>query len=132
MQWIKYAIVILTISYEGVCASSGIQEFLDDNGHRHVDIFCNSTQGLRFTLKNVFVARVYMENVEKAYKDSFGIFLFDNAKDDLVSYLTSITQRQTKTSLLVIAEPWDIDIIKLIKKHLSDMQATAFDPCLGF
>ena len=109
------------------CATSGgIQEFLVDNGHRNIDIFYNSSEWRIFSLKDVFVARLHMENIRRAHQDSFGIFVFDSSSDDLVSYLTAIMQRQIKMSLLVLSKPWDNDKTNLIMKHLFDLQATTY------
>ena len=127
MEIIKPRTLILTIFGLGTCATSDvIQKFLVDNGHQHVDIFYNSSQLRGFYLKESFIARFPMEDIGKANQDSFGIFMFDSAKDDLVSYLEAIMQRKIKMSLLFISEPWNKENINLMKKHLSDMQATAF------
>ena len=129
MEFIKPGTLILTIFVVGTCATrGGIQEFLVDNGHQHVDIFYNSSQWGRgrISLKDVFIARVSMENTGKAHQDSFGIFMYDSAKDDLLSYLTAIMQRQIKMSLLVMSEPRDNNELDLIRKQLSYLQATAF------
>ena len=67
-----------------------------------------------------------MDNIGKAHKDSFGVFIFDNAKDNLLSYLTAIMQRKIKMSLLIIYGPWQNYETTLIKNHLSDLQANAF------
>ena len=125
MQMRISATLILTIFVVGTCAtSSGIQEFLVDNGHRHVDIFYNSSQLRGVSLKDLFISRLPMENIGKEHQDSFGIFMFDNSKDDLVSYLRAIKLRQIKMSLLVLSKPWDNEKINLMKKHLSDLQAS--------
>lgn len=127
MELMKLATLILTILVVGTCATTnGVQEFLVDNGHYHVDIFSNSSQLRGVSLKDLFIARFPMEDVEKAHKDSFGIFMFDNAKDNVVSYLSAITQRQIKMSLLVISEPWDNEKISFMRRHLLEQQATAF------
>ena len=111
----------------GTCATSGvIQKFLLDNGRHHVDIFFNSSQWRGFSLKDIFIARIPMEDVGKAHEDSFGIFLFDSVKDDLGNYLEIIIERRMKMSLLVISEPGNKDVIILIEKILSDLQGMAF------
>lgn len=117
--------LILIIGVVGTSASSsGIQNFLIDNGHRHVDIFYNSSQRLEFLLYDVFVARLHMSGVGKAQQKSFGIFMFESRKDDLASYLSSIVQRKIKMSLLIIFGPWDKNDTNLIKKHLSDLHSS--------
>ena len=127
MEFIRSATIYLTILAVGTCAiSGGIQEFLVDNGQRHVDIFYNSSQLLGFLLKDLFIARFRMEDIGKGNQDSFGIFMFDSAKDNLVSYLEAIMQRKIKMSLLFTSEPLNKENINLMKKHLSDMQASAF------
>ena len=109
------------------CVSiNGVQEFLVDNGHHKVDLFYNSSHWRGFSFKKVFVARVPMENNQTAHQYSFGIFMFDRANDDLLSYLRAIVQRKIKMSLLILSDPWDAEKLNLIKKHLSDLRATAF------
>ena len=126
MEPMRSATLIIGLFVVGACATShGIQEFLVDNGHRHVDIFYNSSHWHGFTLKDVSVARLPMEDVEKGDKHSFGIFMFESAKDDLVTWLSAINQRQPKMSLLVISEAWGIKKINIMKKHLVELQATA-------
>ena len=52
MELMKSAILIFTTFVVGTFATSGgIQEFLVDNGHRHVDIFYNSSVGAGLPLK---------------------------------------------------------------------------------
>ena len=104
----------------------GVQEFLVDNGHHKVDLFYNSSHWRGFSFKKVFVARVPMENNQTAHQYSFGIFMFDRANDDLLSYLRAIVQRKIKMSLLILSDPWDAEKLNLMKKHLSDLKAMAF------
>ena len=126
MELKKSATLVLALFVVVPCGTKGgLQEFLVDNGLHHVDIFYNSSQWRGSTLRDLFVARFPMEDVEKAHQDSFGVFMFDSAKDDIVSYLTAIMQRKIKTSLLFTFEPWDKEKISLVKKHLLDLQATA-------
>ena len=123
----KVATLIIIINGMHVFASTtGVQEFLVDNGQYNVDLFYNSSRWHAISFRNIFVARVPMDNIEMAHKHSFGIFVYNSPKDDLLSYLTAITKRPVKKSLLVIFEPWDDEKINLIKKHLAGLQATAF------
>ena len=110
--------------------SSGvIQEFLVDNGYRYVDIFYNSSHvhGFNiFKLSEVFIARIHMEEIGKANHDSFGIFIFDPEKDDLVSYLSSLLKRKIKMSLLMTTKPLVSNGINLLQSYLSNLQAHTF------
>ena len=127
MECFKSSTALLTIFVAVTCATNGgIQEFVKDNEHHKIDIFYNSSQQQLLFIKDAFVARLHMKNIEKAHQDSFGIFVFDSAKDELVSYLTAIMQRQIKMSLLVISEPWDNEQTDSIKKHLMDLQVTTY------
>ena len=67
-----------------------------------------------------------MENIGKAHNESFGIFIYNDTMDNLLDFLTEIVKRQIRMSLLIISEPWIVERTNLIKKHLSDLQATAF------
>ena len=121
----QFGTILLTLFTEAWATSGGIKEFLVDNGYRQVDIFYNSTKWQGFSLQHIFIARISMEDLGKGHKDSFGIFMFDSGKDDLVTYLKAIMLKQIKRSLLVISGPWDYMQVITIKRHLSDLQASA-------
>ena len=120
------AIIYITHGSYAHASIHGVQEFLHDNGQHNVDLVYNSSNWRGFSLRDIYVARIHMDNIRKAHKKSFGIFMYNGAKDDLLSYLTAIMQRQIKMSLLIISEPWGTEQLNLIKKHLYDLQATAF------
>ena len=128
MEPVKSACIIIALFILEACAmSSGVQKFLLENGHRHVDLFYNSSDWRRFTLKNVFISRISFEDVYKGHKHSFGIFIYKNEKDDLLSVLSAINQRPIKKSLLIISEPWTIEELNIMKEHLLELQsATLF------
>ena len=126
MELVQASVLILAFSVEGAFARKcNIQEFQADNGHRHVEIFYNSSMLHDFLVKDLFASRLPMKNIRKARNDSFGVFIFDNAKDDLANYLTEIVQRKIKMSLLIVSQPSDNEMIDLIRMHLSAMGETA-------
>ena len=126
MLFTKVATLILTGYIATVVSSGGIQEFLLDNGHRYVDILYNSSNLYGFKLTKVFVARIPMRKIERANHDSFGIFMFDPEKDDIISYVSSLISRKIKTSLLILTKPLVSDGINLLKSYLSSLQSPAF------
>ena len=101
-----------------------LQQFLIDNGHRHVNVFHNSSKRLSIPFKDIYLATIHIGDIGKAHDNSFGIFMFDPAKDDLKSYLSYIVQRRVKMSLLTIFGPWKNEETDMIKKYLSDLQAS--------
>ena len=122
----KLTAIIFAIIFMGTCARSDcIQKFLLDNGLRHVDMFYNSSNWRGITLKDIFITRIPFKDIEKSHKLYFGIFIFKSAKDDLVSWLSAINKRRRKMSLLFISEPWGIDEINIMKKHLMEMQSAS-------
>ena len=126
MELVKTSVLILTISVEVAFARQcSIQEFQTDNGHHYVEIFYNSSMLHDFLVKDLFASRLLMKNIGKAHNDSFGVFLFENAKDDLANYLTEIVQRKIKMSLLIISETSHTEMLDLIRMHLSAMGDTA-------
>ena len=127
MEPLKSHVLILICFVPGSYAAfTGIQEFLIDNGHHYVDLYYNSSSHRAIGLNDLFIARIPWEDIAKGHEDSLGLFMFDPAKDDLMSYLFAITKRQIRMSLLVITEPWDKHNIDLIKRHLLDIDETAF------
>ena len=61
IELINGPFMVLTICVMGTFAKVGsFQEFLVDNGHRHVDIFYNSSQLHEFGLKDVFASGLCM------------------------------------------------------------------------
>ena len=124
---VKIVVLILIIIY-GMDASvteKNIQEFLVDNGHHHVDIFYNSSLWHRFTLPNMFSARIHLRKIKKAKHNSFGIFLFDPQRDDLLGYLNLIIQRRIKMSLIITRRPLGNDGNILLQEYLSNLEATS-------
>lgn len=127
MEVLKSATLILASLFVGTFAtSSDIQEFLVDNGHLYVDVFYNSSNWREIILRDLYIARLPFEDISKAHNNSFGIFMFDVSKDDIMSYLLAITQRKIKMSLLVLSEPWNKQKINSIKNHLRHLRETAF------
>ena len=124
MELVNSATMILAIFVVGACARSGvIHQFLVDNGYQKVDIFYNSSHWCGFALRDLFIARIPMNDIAKANNDSFGIFEFDTEKDDFVSYAKAIMQRKIKMSLLVLSEEWGDVEINLMKRQLNDLHA---------
>ena len=103
-----------------------IHNFLIDNGHRYVDIVYNSSQWHGFTLTDAFVTRLHIGKIGKGHLNSFGVFVFDPKRDDLEAYLALITQRQIKTSLLLVLGSSERDGTSFFQDILSNLQATAF------
>ena len=128
MEPVKSASIIIALFILEACAmSSGVQQFLLENGHHHIDIFYNSSDWRGFALRNLFISRMPLEQVNKGHKHSFGVFIYKNEKDDLVGCLSAISQRPIKTSLLILSEPWGIEEVNLMKEHLMKLQsATIF------
>ena len=127
MGLFKSAVIFLTFSaVQDWGMGAKIQQFLLDNGHHHVDLFYNSSQWLGFSLKDVYVARFSMEHVDRGHQDSFGIFIFDSGKDDIVSFISAIIKRKVKLSLLVLFTPGGHEFIDLTRRHLLDLQASAY------
>ena len=127
-NWVKVVALALIIHCKEARASNdpSIQEFLMDNGHRHVDIFYNSSQWRGVTLTGMFVSRLHIGKVEKVNPNSFGIFVVDPQKDDLGSYLSLIIKRRIRTSLLIVSKPWHHNTSNLIHTQLSLLQPSAF------
>ena len=128
MEPVKSASIIIALFILEACAmSSGVQQFLLENGHHHIDIFYNSSDWRGFALRNVFISRMPLEQVNKGHKHSFGVFIYKNEKDDLAGWLLAINQRPIKMSLLILSEPWSIEELNLMKEHLMKLQsATIF------
>ena len=125
VKTVKTLVLILVIYGIGTDATNGnIHEFLVDNGHHHVDIFYNASMFHRFALPDVFITRMHLDKIEKAKQNSFGVFLFDPERDDLLRYLTLMVQRKIKMSLLIARKPLRNAGTILLKKHLSTLQAT--------
>ena len=79
--------------------------FLNDNGHRYVDIFSNSssTKRLSFRPRDISFALIPLSKVNKMTRhgSSFGVFLFDNRTDNYEDYLKIVVKRKVRKSLLV-------------------------------
>ena len=126
MELVKSASIIIALFILEACGmSSGVQQFLLENGHHHIDIFYNSSDWRGFTLRNLFISRMSLEHVHKGNKHSFGLFIYKNEKDDLVGCLSAISQRPIKTSLLILSEPWGIEEINIMKMHLMELQSAS-------
>ena len=128
MEPVKSASIIIALFILEACAmSSGVQQFLLENGHHHIDIFYNSSYWRGFALRNLFISRMPLEQVNKGHKHSFGVFIYKNEKDDLAGWLLAINQRPIKMSLLILSKPWSIEELNLMKEHLMKLQsATIF------
>ena len=128
MEPIISASIIIALFISEACAmSSGVQQFLLENGHHHIDIFYNSSYWRGFALRNLFISRMPLEQVNKGHKHSFGVFIYKNEKDDLAGWLLAINQRPIKMSLLILSKPWSIEELNLMKEHLMKLQsATIF------
>ena len=109
-----------------VVAQIELQNFLLDNGHRHVDIFFNhsSNDCLQLMPRNAYSSLIHIDKINEANTNGFGIFLFDPEKDDALTYLTHITQRRVKMTLLVIARP--TNLLDMLPDLLSSIEATGF------
>ena len=127
MEVPKSVTLVLTFFIMGICATnSDIDEFLIDNGYHYVDLFYNSSNWRMISHKDLHVATLSFEDIAKAHDNSFGIFIFDMTKDDLIKYLSAITKRKIKMSLLVLSEQWDNEKIDLIKNYLVHLGDTSF------
>ena len=127
MELIKSASLIVAIFVVGASTTKcGIQEFLLDNGHHYVDLFYNSSNWRGIEFEDLYLTRLTFEDIEKAHNNSFGIFMFDATKDDLKSFLSAITHRRIKMSLLIISEPWEGKDMNEIKQKLLELKVTAF------
>ena len=84
-----------------------LELFLVDNGHRYVDLIYNnsSTNWAGFRPKAISVAKLKSGENYRATHKTFGIFTFEDEKDDLETILGVITQRKVKTSLLLCMTP---------------------------
>ena len=86
-----------------------LEHFLIDNGHRYVDIIHNfsstQTNWVSFRPKTISIARLKIGNVYKPPHEAFGIFVFEDDKDDIQTILRAIVQRKVKMSLLLCTKP---------------------------
>ena len=106
-------ILITTLGISGVFSASHVFEelehFLNDNGHRYVDLIYNvssaQSKWLAFVPKSISVARLKIGDVFQAKQQAFGIFLFDDEMDDIQAILRVIVQRKIKMSLLLYTTP---------------------------
>ena len=106
-------ILITTLGISGVFPASHVFEelehFLNDNGHRYVDLIYNvssaQSKWLAFVPKSISVARLKIGDVFQAKQQAFGIFLFDDEMDDTQAILRVIVQRKIKMSLLLYTTP---------------------------
>ena len=121
MELVKASVLILTISVDvGFAKQCSIQEFQIDNGHRYVEIFYNSSMLHDFLVKDLFASRLLMKNIGQAHNDSFGVFIFNSAKDDLAIYLAEIVQRKIKMSLLIMSDSLHHkEMLDLMRMNLS-------------
>ena len=127
---IRFATLLLIFSkFSSIAAGSEVENFLNDNGHHYVDGFFNhSSDDLRQLMpKNVYFARIHIGDMKAANTKCFGVFFFDQEKDDPLTYLYHITQRRIKMTLLIITRRLeDYDLLDILKKGLSKIEATSF------
>ena len=101
-----------------------LEQFLNDNGHRYVDLIHNfsstQTNWAAFRPKAISVAKLKIGDVHRATQDSFGIFIFEAEKDDIQVILRAIVQRKAKLSLLLCTTPI---MNRELKKHLNILSA---------
>ena len=105
-----------------------VQQFLANNGNRHIDIIFNSsTDWIKFNTESVFWGKIPLASLEMtAERDSFGLFLFNTDKDDIGGYLSKICPRMVRSSLLVFAQPGGGHEVSLLREHLNKMSTEAF------
>ena len=105
-----------------------VQQFLANNGNRHIDIIFNSsTDWIKFNTESAFWGKIQLASLEMtAERDSFGLFLFNTDKDDIGGYLSKICPRMVRSSLLVFAQPGGGHEVSLLRQHLNKMSTEAF------
>ena len=83
-----------------------------------------SNKGL---VHSLHFARIHIGEIKAANTKCFGVFFFDQEKDDPLTYLYHITQRRIKMTLLIITRRLeDYDLFDILKKGLSKIEATSF------
>ena len=107
LRFILYASVLIV--YAAKEAFQDLEHFLIDNGHRYVDIICNTSSThaywVTFRPAPLAIARLNINDAHMSNNGAFGIFIFEEERDDLLKVLFLIAQRKVKMSLLLFTKP---------------------------
>ena len=121
--------IILTIDVIEATLSPVFEQvyrFLNDNGHRYVDIFYNSssTKWLGFRPKDISFATIPLRKVNMIamHGTFFGVFIMDSRNDDYEAYLKMIVNRKVRKSLLVIMNLGEGENMKELLQYLHKME----------
>ena len=105
-----------------------VYQFLNDNGHRYVDIFFNSssTKWLGFRPKDISFAIIPLSKVKETMMNdtSFGVFILDARADVYEDYLRLIARRKVRKSLLVLMN--EDENMKELLQYLDNMGTSSY------
>ena len=124
MFWTGLFITHTIAAVEGTSSAmfEQVHQFLVDNGHRHVDIFYNSssTKWVGFRPKDLSFVIVPLSKVNRIslHGTFFGVFIMDSRTDDYEAYLKIIVNRKVRKSLLVIMNLGEREIMMKLLPYL--------------
>ena len=113
--------MICAISSKAKGWSAEVQQFLYNNGHRHVNIVQNPfyVKWTSFKPKDIYFSSSTLHKAPTR-NDMFSIYIFEDGKDNLEEFLNNIEMRKIKMSLLLFAKPWQSeeknDLVKLLNQ----------------